>query len=58
VEEKGAKSGVERLVRMKRGSGIKGRDDESNGIEILMADTFAKIGVLCTTDQKKTRTEV
>jgi hypothetical protein len=31
------------LERMKRGSGIKGRDDESRGIEILMVDEFAKI---------------
>jgi hypothetical protein len=28
---------------MKRGKGIKGRTDRSSGIEILMADTFAKI---------------
>jgi hypothetical protein len=28
---------------MKRGKGIKGRDDRSNGIEILMSDAFAKI---------------
>ena len=28
---------------MKRGSGIKGRDDKSSGIEILMAEAFAKI---------------
>ena len=32
-----------RLDRMKRGSGIKGRDDRSSGIEIRMADAFAKI---------------
>jgi hypothetical protein len=30
-----------RLERMKRDSGIKGRDDRSSGIEILMADAFA-----------------
>jgi hypothetical protein len=28
---------------MKHGSGIKDRDDRSSGIEILMADAFAKI---------------
>ena len=28
---------------MKRGSGIKGRDDRSNGIEVLIADVLAKI---------------
>ena len=28
---------------MKRGSGIKGRDDRSSGIEILIADALAKI---------------
>jgi hypothetical protein len=28
---------------MKRGNGIKGRDDRSRGIEILMVDDFAKI---------------
>ena len=37
------KSGVTRLDRMKRGSGIKGRDDRSSGIEIRIADTLAKI---------------
>ena len=31
------------LERMKRGGGIKGLDDKSSGIEILMAETFAKI---------------
>ncbi len=31
----GAKSGVERLERIKRGDGIKDRDDKSNDIEIL-----------------------
>jgi hypothetical protein len=39
----GAKSGVARLERMKRGSGIKDRDDKSSGIEIRMADALAKI---------------
>ena len=28
---------------MKHGGGVKGRDDKSSGIEILMADAFAKI---------------
>ena len=37
----GAKSGVERLERMKRGSGIKARQERSSGIEIL--DAFARI---------------
>jgi len=37
----GAKSGVGRLDRMKRGSGMKGREDKSSGVEILMADAFA-----------------
>ncbi len=32
-----------RLDRMKRGSGIKDRDDRSNGIEIRIADVLAKI---------------
>jgi hypothetical protein len=31
----GATSGVGRLERMKRGNGIKGRDDRSSGIEIV-----------------------
>ena len=39
----GVKSGIGRLERMKRGNGIKGRDDRSRGIEILMVDDFAKI---------------
>ena len=39
----GAKSGVGRLERMKHSSGIKGRDDKSSGIEILIAEAFAKI---------------
>jgi hypothetical protein len=39
----GAKSGIGRLERMKRGHGIKDRDDKSNGIEILMVDTFTKL---------------
>ncbi len=32
-----------RLDRMKHGSGIKGRDDRSRGIEIRIADALAKI---------------
>jgi hypothetical protein len=39
----GGKSGVTRLGRMERGSGIKGRDDRSSGIEIRIADALAKI---------------
>ena len=39
----GAKSGRGRLERMKRGNGIKGRDDRSSGIEILMTDSFVKM---------------
>jgi hypothetical protein len=37
------KSGVTRLDLMKHGSGIKGRDDRSSGIEIRIADDLAKI---------------
>jgi hypothetical protein len=36
-------SGVTRLDRMKRGNGIKGRDDRSSGIEIRIAEALAKI---------------
>ncbi len=32
-----------RLDRMKRGSGIKGRDDKSSSIEIRIAEALAKI---------------
>ena len=32
-----------RLERMQHGSGIKRRDDKSNGIEIRMTDALAKI---------------
>jgi hypothetical protein len=39
----GAKSGRGRLRQIKRGRGIKGRDDKSRGIEILMTETFTKI---------------
>ena len=38
----GAKSVVGLLERMRRGKGIKGLYDKSSGIEILMADAFAK----------------
>jgi hypothetical protein len=31
------------LEYMKRGSGIKDRDDRSSGIEILIVDVFVKI---------------
>ncbi len=34
---------MDRLERMKRGGGIKGLDDKSKGMEILMAEAFAKI---------------
>ena len=36
-------SGVTRLDRMKRGSGIKGRDDRSSDVEIRIAEALAKI---------------
>ena len=36
-------SGVTRLDRMKRGSGIKVRDDKSSGIEIRISETLVKI---------------
>jgi hypothetical protein len=39
----GAKSGRGRLREIKRARGIKGRDDKSRGIEILMSEGFAKI---------------
>ncbi len=39
----GAKIGVGRHERMKRGSGMKGRDERSRGIEIRIADAFAII---------------
>ncbi len=38
-----SKNGRGRLERMKHGNGIKGRDDRSSGIEILITDTFVKI---------------
>jgi hypothetical protein len=31
------------LERMKHGGGIKGLDDKSNGMEILMTESFTKI---------------
>jgi hypothetical protein len=34
---------VTRLDRLKRGSGMKGRDDRSSGIEIRITDVLAKI---------------
>jgi len=46
VEEKtreGGKSGAERLARMKRGGGIKMRDDKSSGVETRMSETSVKI---------------
>jgi hypothetical protein len=39
----GAKSVVGLLERMKHGRGIKGLDDKSRGMEILIAEAFAKI---------------
>ena len=39
----GTKSGVESLERINRSNGIKGQDDKSSGIEILMTEDFAKI---------------
>ncbi len=39
----GAKSGVGRRKRIKRGRGTQGRDERSNGIEIRIADAFAII---------------
>jgi hypothetical protein len=41
--KEGGKSGRGCLERMKHGNGIKGRDDRSSGIEILMSDAFTKI---------------
>ena len=31
---------------MKHGNGVKGRDDKSSGVEILMTETFTKINPL------------
>jgi len=38
----GSTSGVGHLERMKRGGGIKDRDDKSS-VEILMAEVFSKM---------------
>jgi hypothetical protein len=42
-DKEGAKSVVGLLEGMKHGRGIKGLDDKSSGMEILMAEAFAKI---------------
>ena len=39
----GVKSVVGLLERMKRGGGTKGLDDKSSGMEIFIAEAFAKI---------------
>jgi hypothetical protein len=39
----GVKSVVDLLERMKHGGGIKGLDDKSNGIKILISESFPKI---------------
>jgi hypothetical protein len=39
----GAKSGTGRLEQMKLSNGINDRDDKSNGIEILVSESFSKI---------------
>jgi hypothetical protein len=39
----GAKSVPGLLERMKRGRGIKGLDDKLSGMDILIAESFAKI---------------
>jgi hypothetical protein len=39
----GVKSVVGLLERVKHGGGIKGLDDKSSGMEILMVEAFAKI---------------
>jgi hypothetical protein len=39
----GVKSVVDLLERMKHGGGIKGLDDKSSGMEILMTEVFVKI---------------
>ena len=43
--KEGTRSGVDRRERMKRGSGIKDRDERSKGIEILMADAFGSVSI-------------
>jgi hypothetical protein len=51
VERRGVKTREEvkrgrgRLRQIKRGRGIKGRHDKSRGMEILMAEAFAKIKI-------------
>ena len=40
---RGARRGVERRERMKRGSGMKGQDERSRGMEILIDEALAKI---------------
>jgi hypothetical protein len=42
----GVKSGRGRLDQRKPGSGIKGRDDKSNGIQILMTEAFTKMFIM------------
>ena len=41
VTREGVKSVVDLLERRKHGGGIKGLDDKSSGMEILMPETFA-----------------
>jgi hypothetical protein len=43
ITREGAKSVVGLLERMKQGRGIKGLDDKSSGMEILIAEAFVKI---------------
>ena len=40
-------SRVDQVERMKHGKGIKGLDDKSIGMEILIAEAFAKIKPTC-----------
>jgi hypothetical protein len=42
-KREGVKSVVDLLERKRRGGGIKGLDDKSSGMEILMSEAFAKI---------------
>ena len=42
-DKEGVKSVVDLLERKRRGGGIKGLDDKSSGMEIFMAEVFAKI---------------
>ena len=39
----GARGGVERRERMKRGSGMKDRDERSRGMEIHISEALTKI---------------